>query len=44
MQITDGIMINVYGSVKYVMNMKNIMFGILLHVIMKMEIFSHYYV
>ena len=27
MQINDGIMINVYGSVKYVMNMKNIVWN-----------------
>ena len=36
-QINGGIMINVDVSVKNVINVKNIMFGILLHVIVKME-------
>ena len=36
-QINDGIMINVGGSVKNVMYVKKIMFGILLHVVVKME-------
>ena len=36
-QINDKIMMNVDVSVKNVMYMKKIMFGILLHVIMKME-------
>ena len=36
-QIIDGIMINVDVSVKNVVHVKNIMFGILLHVIVKME-------
>ena len=36
-QINDGKMINVDVSVKNVMYMKNIMFGILIHVIVKME-------
>ena len=35
-QINDGIMINVGGSVKNVMYVKKIMFGILLHVVVKM--------
>ena len=34
-QINDGIMINVDVSVKNVMYVKNIVFGILLHVILK---------
>ena len=33
----DGIMINVNVSVKNVMDVKKIMFGILLHVVVKME-------
>ena len=37
LQINSGIMINVNGSVKNVMYVKKIMFGILLHVIIKME-------
>ena len=36
-QINGGIMINVNVSVKNVMYVKKIMFGILLHVIVKME-------
>ena len=36
-QINSGIMINVYVSVKNFMHVKKIMFGILLHVIVKME-------
>ena len=36
-QINGGIMINVDVSVKSVMYVKNIMFGILLHVIVKIE-------
>ena len=36
-QINGGIMINVDASVKNVMYVKKIMFGILLHVIVKME-------
>ena len=36
-QVNDGIMINVDVSVKNVMYVKKIMFGILLHVIVKME-------
>ena len=36
-QINGGIMINVDVSVKNVMYVKKIMFGILLHVIVKME-------
>ena len=36
-QVNGGIMINVDVSVKNVMYMKKIMFGILLHVIVKME-------
>ena len=36
-QINGGIMINVDVSVKNVMYVKNIMFGILLHVIVKIE-------
>ena len=36
-QINGGIMINVDASVKNVMHVKKIMFGILLHVIVKME-------
>ena len=36
-QIIGGIMINVDVSVKNVVHVKNIMFGILLHVIVKME-------
>ena len=36
-QINDGIMINVDVSVKNIMDMKKIMFGIILHVIVKME-------
>ena len=36
-QINGGIMINVDGSVKHVMHVKNVMFGMLLHVIVKME-------
>ena len=36
-QINSGIMINVYVSVKNFMQVKKIMFGILLHVIVKME-------
>ena len=36
-QINGGIMINVDVSVKNVMYVKKIMFGILLHVIEKME-------
>ena len=36
-QINGGIMINVDASVKNVMHVKKIMFGILLYVIVKME-------
>ena len=36
-QINGGIMINVYVSVKNVMYVKKIIFGILLHVVAKME-------
>ena len=36
-QINGGIMINVDVSVKNIMYVKKIMFGILLHVIVKME-------
>ena len=36
-QINGGIMINVGVSVKNVMHVKKIMFGILLHVFVKME-------
>ena len=36
-QINDGITINVGVNVKNVMYVKKIMFGILLHVIIKME-------
>ena len=36
-QIIGGIMISVDVSVKNVVQVKNIMFGILLHVIVKME-------
>ena len=36
-QINGGIMINVNVSVKSVMYMKKIIFGILLHVVVKME-------
>ena len=36
-QINGGIMINVDVSVKNIMDMKKIMFGIILHVIVKME-------
>ena len=36
-QINDGIMINVDVSVKNIMDMKKIMFGIILRVIVKME-------
>ena len=36
-QVNGGIMINVDVSVKNVMYVKKIMFGILLHVIVKME-------
>ena len=36
-QINGGIMINVNVSVKNIMYVKKIMFGILLHVIVKME-------
>ena len=36
-QINGGIMINVDVSVKNIMYVKNIMFGILLHVIVKIE-------
>ena len=36
-QINGGIMINVDASVENVMYVKKIMFGILLHVIVKME-------
>ena len=36
-QINDGIMINVNASVKNVMYIRKIMFGILLHVIVEME-------
>ena len=36
-QINGGIMINVDASVKNLMYVKNAMFGILLHVIVKME-------
>ena len=36
-QINGGIMINVDVSVKNIMDMKKIMFGIILHVIVKIE-------
>ena len=36
-QINGGIMINVNVSVKHVMYVKNIIFGIILHVVVKME-------
>ena len=42
-QINDGTVINVDVSVKNVMYVKKIMFGILLHVILKWKIFSQYY-
>ena len=42
-QINGGIMINVNVSVKNIMYVKKVMFGILLHVIVKMKIFSKYY-
>ena len=35
--INDGIMINVDVSVKKITNVKNIMFGILFHVVVKTE-------
>ena len=38
-QINGGIMINVDVTAKNVMYVKKIMFGILLHVIVKMEFF-----
>ena len=36
-QVNGGITINVYASVKNVIYVKQIMFGILLHVIVKIE-------
>ena len=36
-QINGGITINVYVSVKYVMYVEKIIFGILLHVVVKIE-------
>ena len=42
-QINGGIMINVDMNVKNVMYVKKTLFGILLHVIVKMEKFSKYY-
>ena len=36
-QINGGVTINVDVSVKNVMHLKNIIFGILLHVVVKME-------
>ena len=41
--INDEVMTNVDVSVKNVIYVKKIMLGILLHVIVKMEIFSKYY-
>ena len=42
-QINCGITINVEISVKNVMYVKMIIFGILLHVVVKKNIFSKYY-
>ena len=42
-QINRGITINVEISVKNVMYVKMIIFGILLHVVVKKKIFSKYY-
>ena len=42
-QINGRTTINVYVSVKNVMYVKKIIFGILLHVVAKMKIFSKYY-
>ena len=36
-QINGGITVNVYMSVKNIMDVKKIIFGILLHVVAKME-------
>ena len=36
-QVNEGIIINVHGTVKSVMYVKNIIFGILLHVVVKKE-------
>ena len=36
-KVNDGIVVNVDVSVKYVMYVKKILFGILLHEIVKME-------
>ena len=42
-QIKSGITINVNVSVKNIIYVRNIIFGILLQVIVKMEKFSKYY-
>ena len=42
-QISGGIIINVDVNIKNILYVKNIMFGILLHVIVKMENISKYY-
>ena len=42
-QINGGIIINVDVNIKNILYVKNIMFGILLHVIVKMENISKYY-
>ena len=38
-----GIMINVYVSLKNVIYVKNIIFGILIHLVVKWKIFSQYH-
>ena len=42
-QINGGITINVDVSVKNITHVKKIIFGILLHVVAKIETFSKYY-
>ena len=42
-QINSGITINVDVSEKNIIYVKKIIFGILVHVFVKMEIFSKYY-
>ena len=42
-QINGEVMINVDVNVENVMYVKKIIFGILLHVVVKMKIFSKYY-
>ena len=42
-QINGGITINVDVSVKNVMYMKKIIFGIIVHVVAKMEKYNKYY-